>query len=575
MQKGLEFFRRFVLAAGLFLFGTVVSAALAADAAPGKVLPAIKAVQSCEALASVDLAAIGGAGSKITAAREKDSNGLKFCEVEGTLAPSIGFRVDLPVSTWTQRYMQIGCGGLCGMINLEVGAASGCVPVTDGNFVLAGTDMGHQGNDASFGRDPQKRVDFAYRAQHLTALVSKTLIAAYYGQKPAYSYFNGCSDGGREAVMEALRYPDDFNGIIAGAPAMLFQLQNSLHHGWLAASNTGPDGKAIVVAPRLALLHKAVLAACDGLDGLKDGLISEPRLCHFDPGSIACKAGTTDTSACLTAAEVGAIRKFYKGPVDPHTGEHLTVGEEQYGSELAWAGVFVPQTTDQPIFSTMIALAALKNLTFEQNPPESYSLADLKFDKATLNLLRARHPLFDAVNPDLSAFRAAGGKLILWHGWADPHISPRTTIAFHEALERQSGKAAVAAFERLYLLPGVYHCGSGEGMAAIDFLSPMMNWVERGEAPDAVVGHTETAKAGSFGQPGGDQKGPPPGAMPPQPEPAVVRSRPVYPYPFLPKYSGKGDVNEAASYVKGSPLYKGLTAKWAGADFFKPYKPMQ
>lgn len=561
--------RTSALAAVAVILGWLVTAPLPAAAAG---FPTVTAIKSCADLASVDLADIGGAGSKVTSATEIDGNGRSFCAIEGTLSPSIGFRVELPETGWTQRYLQVGCGGLCGMINLDVGAADGCLPVTQGDFVVATTDMGHQGMDPSFGRDPQKRVDFAYRGVHLTSLAAKKLIAAFYGQAEQRAYFTGCSDGGREAVMEALRYPDDFDGIAAGAPAMLFQFQNSLHHAWLALSNTGADGKPIVTAPRLPVLHKAVVAACDGLDGLVDGLISDPRLCHFDPKTIECPADATDASACLTPTEVAAVTKFYEGPVDPATGIHLTVGEEQYGSELAWAGVFVPQTADQPIFSSMIALGALQNLIFAEEPPADYALTDLTFDAATVDLLKARHPLFDATSPDLKPFAEKGGKLILWHGWADPHISPLTTIAFHEAVLKEMGEAAVAGFERLYLLPGVYHCGNGEGMASVDLLTPLMDWVEDGTAPEAVTTRTATEGGNSFGLPTAQKKERPADAPAIPAEPPVTRERPVYPYPALAKYIG-GDPNAAASYVKGEPLHTAPTAAWAGEDFFKPYQP--
>lgn len=538
----------------------------------GTSLGAVRAVKQCADLVTTDLVDIGGAGSKVVSATEVDRSGNKLCEVEGTLAPSIGFKVALPVASWTQRFLQLGCGGLCGSINMEVGAADGCKPVSAGNFVVSSTDMGHQGMAPDFGRDPQKRVDFAYRGVHLTALATKKLIKTFYGQAEAFSYFNGCSDGGREALMEAQRYPGDFDGIIAGAPAMMFQVQNSLHHGWLAMSNTGEDGKPIVTASRLPILHKAVLAACDGLDGQTDGLLSDPRLCHFDPKTIQCPANSADVSACLTPKEVAVVTKFYEGPRDPVTGERLTVGQSQYGSELAWAGVFVPESADKPIFSTIIAMGALQNLIFEQDPPQNYSLADLKFEKATFDLLKARHPLFNATNPDLSAFQAAGGKLILWHGWSDEHISPLTTIAYHEALLKQMGQATAIKFERLYLLPGVYHCGKGEGPSAVDLLTPMMNWVERGKAPDSIVTQAPTDAGNSFGQPPSEAKNQKSAA----PKADVsTKSRPVYPYPAVAKYKGSGDSNSATSYVKGKALYTKPTPAWVGQDFFKPYAPRE
>lgn len=521
----------------------LLAAALAAalliglPAAAQETLPAVKPAVTCDSLAKADLTAIGGAGSAIASASETGGS----CVVEGTLAPAIRFRVSLPVESWTQRYLQIGCGGLCGQVEGQPAAVDGC-PVLEANgFVTASTDMGHEGPDPSFGLDPQKRDDFAFRAQHLTAETAKALIAAFYGQPQKYAYFSGCSDGGREALVEAQRYPDDFDGIIAGAPALLFTVQNSLYHGFMARANTGPDGKPVLTSDRLPILHAAVVAACDETDGQKDGLIADPRACRFDPATIACAAGATDTSACLTPAEVATVTKFYDGPHDPATGARLTVGAPFYGSEPKWAGVFVP-TPDQPgIFSEVIAIGALQNLVFEDTPPDSYTLADLNFDAATLDRLRARHPLFDATNPDLSAFEKAGGKLILWHGLADEHITPLGTIAYQQALEARMG-GAVQSFERLYLVPGMAHCGDGEGPHLIDLLTPTMAWVEQGTAPDAILARGEN------------------------------RARPVFPWPAVARYDGTGDPADAASYQRAEPpaLSQPVPA-WIGQDFFQPF----
>ncbi|ETM98442.1 hypothetical protein PPTG_24617 [Phytophthora nicotianae INRA-310] len=454
------------------------------------------------------------------------------------------------------------------MIRMQVNAASGSQQVSGGELALAATDMGGGMDGKVFANNPGRRKSFAYSAQHLTSLVSKTLMQAYYGQKPRYSYFNGCSDGGREGVMEAMRYPNDFDGILAGAPAMLFQFQNSLHHGWLAMSNIdgpmpelppmmrgpppGPEGRehgpprrglpehglpasgptAIVTASKLPLLHAAVVRACDALDGLVDGLLSDPRLCKFDPRDLLCDAESAVQvdQQCLTEAEVETIHKFYNGPVDPVTGSHLTVGNVQFGSELAWEGVFVPSGPRQPVMSAHIALAALRYLIFEPNPPESYSLNDLEFTEATVELLRARHPLLDATSPDLTAFKNAGGKLILWHGWSDEHISPRTTIAYHEALQKHLGAEQMAEFERLYLLPGVQHCGHGEGMAAIDLVTPLLEWVEQGSAPHKIITST-------------DMNNDLPPWMPQPVAPSFTRSRPVFPYPSLANAYSVGNLN--------------------------------
>lgn len=555
------------LSLGLFALCTPLPAAASAA------LPVVKPVRSCADLQSFDLTAIGGTGSHVDKAVETTGKEAPVCSVEGTLAPSISFRVDLPMQSWTQRYMQIGCGGLCGRVSLEAGAVDSCPTFAQGGFVLASTDMGHSGMDTQWGTDAQKRADFAYRSLHLTALAAKALTERFYGQPPRFSYFNGCSDGGREALIMAQRFPTDFNGIIAGAAAMNFQVQNSLFHGWQARANSGADGKPILLAPRLPILHDAVVAACDRLDGQKDGLIAAPGLCHFDPTTIQCKAGAQSTADCLTATEVAVVRKFYEGPRDPGTGDRLTAGGPQYGSELAWAGVYVPQTDQQPIFSSMIAMQAMQHLIFDTDPSSDFTLADLRFDRATFDRLRARHPLFDATNPDLSAFASHGGKLILWHGWADPHISPVNSIAYHDAVRRQMGDKVAEGFERLYLLPGVYHCSGGEGPSLIDLVTPMMAWVEQGQAPDAIETRQDLhPKGNGFGQPadkGMDKAKNVAAAASAQP--VTARSRPVYPYPYIATYNGTGDVNAAASYHRGKPLAAIEIAPWAGSDFYTPY----
>lgn len=596
-----------------------------APAAQGLPLPVITPIADCDALASTALVDIAGPGSRITRTRKATSQGLPACIVEGVLAPSIQFRVELPLGSWTQRYLQIGCAGLCGRIGMDVGAADGCLALKQGGFALAATDMGHQDSDGSFGLDAAKREDFAHRAVHLTAVTSKRLIQRFYGRPQRFAYFSGCSDGGREALIEAQRYPQDFDGILAGAAALNFQVQNSLYHGWQARANTAPDGTAILTAARLPVLHQAVLKQCDALDGAVDGLISDPRLCKFDPSSVACPGdGDTPGATCLSRSEVTAARQLYEGPRDPQTGERLTAGGPQPGSELGWAGVFVPASAQAPIFSERIAMQALRHLIFERDPPPGFTLADLRFDRATFDQLHARHPLMDATHPDLSRFASRGGKLVIWHGWSDPHISPLNSIAYHQAVRRTMGESAAQAFERLYLLPGVYHCAGGEGPSAIDLLTPMMAWVERGLAPDAVLTTTPAPqqRGNGFGQPegrpgppmGGDAgpqgpgpvSGPQAGAsaasaasagpsglsvgpgMPgplvvpgapdapyapyargAPPSPVVQRSRPVYPYPMVARYLGRGDLHDAGSYrpVKGPDL---PVPSWAGEDFFRP-----
>lgn len=570
-------------------------------------------VLDCSDLTTTDLAAIAGPGSRVLKAAHQETRGSPpVCLVEGTLAPAIGFRLQLPLHSWTQRYLQVGCGGLCGRIGLQVGAAEGCQPLRTGGFAIASTDMGHQGNSGAFGRDPQARTDFAWRAVHLTAEASKALIRRFYGRAQAYAYFSGCSDGGREALVEAQRFPKDFDGIIAGAPALNFQVQNGLYHAWQVMANRGPDGHAILVSSRLKLLHRAVLSRCDRLDGLADGLVSDPRACVFDPAVLRCPDPQVSGDTCFSDVEVQAARRLYDGPRDPKTGERLTAGGPMPGSELAWDGVFIPPTPDAPVFSERIALEALQNLIFDPAPAANFRLADLAFDTATFARLRARHTLFDATNPDLSAFEANGGKLILWHGWSDPHISPLNTIAYHEAVEATLGARRTADFERLYLLPGVNHCSGGDGPSALDLLTPMLAWVERGDAPAAVTTRMAVARNNSgrgFGAPEGaadgasapeGRNGPPsgggrggradgPGGMmgggmgrggrggspdvrtPDEDLPDPREGRPVYPYPAVATHDGRGDRRAVASFHRGDPLVTPPPPPWAGSDFFRPY----
>lgn len=545
----------------------------AQQAAAPSALAVIAPVESCDALSRIDLATIGGAGSKVTGTEQTTSGGIPVCSVKALLAPSINVQILLPTKTWTQRYLQVGCGGLCGMISLQSGASNGCPVLTNGGFVMAATDMGHSGQSPDWGLDDQKRVDFAYRAQHLTALTAKALIRAFYGQEQKFAYFNGCSDGGREALMEAQRYPGDFNGVIAGAPAMLFQVQNTLYHGWQAVSNTAADGSVILTSDRLPFLHKAVVEACDTVDGVKDGLITEPAKCHFDLATITCTNAHSDTATCLTPSEANVARRFYEGPKDATTGVPLTAGQPLPGSELNWQGVYVADEKNGRFMSPMAALPVLQTLAFSE-PHPNFQLADLAFTTATLDALRARHTLFDATNTNLDAFDKAGGKLILWHGLADPHIAPANTLAYHKGLIAELGARRVESFERLYLLPGVSHCGGGEALSNLDLLSAMMAWVETGAAPDAII-TTSTGERTRFGQPdfGGDRAGGPPPQKALAVTPLPPMQRPVYPYPATAVYNGKGPVGDAASWQKGADAEIVSLRPWPGENFFSAYTP--
>jgi feruloyl esterase len=545
--------------------GTAADTNAGTTAAP---LAVVKPVIDCAQLAAIDVTDIGGAGSKISSATVAtttvNGNSISYCAVKGTLAPSNTFEVALPVGTWTQRFAALGCGGLCGnladpTLQKSFSFSYQCPLVEQGGFVTATTDMGHQGNDASWTTDPQKQADFAYRGQHITTLAAKKLIKAYYGQAPKFSYFVGCSDGGREALMAAQRYPNDYNGIVAGAPAAHFQIQNSVFHGWsvVANSTTGDsNGNAILYPDKIAVLHKAVLAACGDTP---DGLISDPRACNFDPASIACPAASADTSQCLTHAEVVAAGRLYGGPVDATTDAPMQIGRPLPGSEGNWVGVEVPTSGSSSapvpvkagVFSYNIVTGAY-NLIFTGTPAtptiDTFGYTDSAF---YANYLAENHLLNDATNPDLSAFKKAGGKLILWHGWADQHISPMYTIQYYEAMQNQMGQATVDEFARLYLVPGVGHCGGGEGDASIDLVTKITGWVEQGSPAGAAMSYKVDATG------------------------AQTASRPVYPYPAIAQFTGSGDWHDGANYVSGAPRYNVRTPSWPGSIFYTPYAPKQ
>lgn len=536
---------------------------------------ALEPRQSCAALLSADVSAAVGAPTRITAAVAAPAAAPDFCVLSGEIDQRIGFEVRLPLKHWSRRYLQTGCGGLCGVLGVHLDHAEGCTPIHDHTAVIAATDMGHRGSfmgDGRFGADPQARIDFAYRGVHLTALAGKALAAAFFGAAPRYAYFSGCSDGGREALMEAQRFPEDFDGIAAGAPAMNFQVQNSFYHGWQARTNVDADGHAILTADKLPALHAAVLAACDGLDGLVDGQIDDPRRCRFDPAVIACAAGAAETPECLTSAQVSVVRELFQGAHDA-AGHRFIAGGPQPGSELFWRGVSVPFEASAPVPSGGMAMGTLANLSFPVNPPPTYALKDFHFDQQTFAALRPLHALYDATNPAIDTFAARRGKLILWHGWSDPHISPINTIAYLHALESHFGKAQTRGFARLFLFPGMDHCNGGDGPSRFDILTPLMRWVEAGEAPEVIIAGRPAPQPGrDSGPPSGPGAGPPPAGPPPEPEanPVLLRTRPVFPYPAVARYQGHGSTDQAANFLPFTPPDEPPLPTWEGADLMLP-----
>ncbi|HWC80120.1 MAG TPA: tannase/feruloyl esterase family alpha/beta hydrolase [Pseudonocardiaceae bacterium] len=468
-----------------------VGSAVAANPSPqGLVTPVV----DCAGLLGEDFTHVPDAPSRLVSATVDQANGQAYCDVWGYTSPQTYFEVKLPTTNWHGDYLQEGCGGFCGqgpLTNLP-GASAGCAPATNGELVLAADDEGHltsSGVDGLWARDdPALRLVFGRTSEHSLAKVAKALIQRYYDRPVAHSYFDGCSDGGREALMLAQRYPTDFNGIIAGAPAQNWAPLGGFYETWLARANTGADGYQVLTQEKLPALHAAVVKAC----GNADGVIADPRKCAFDPGTLTCPAGQ-DKATCLTPAQVKTVRELYQGPRDP-AGRSLYNGGEPYGSELAWQDWLVKPAADTAApgdtEAGQLALNYLKYMAFTDNPPDSFTLKDLPFTDAEFaKLEKLGKTLYDANDPDLSAFAAHGGKLIIYHGWADQAISPWSTLDYYAQVERTAGGfAASQRFTRLYMVPNGNHCLTGpDNTVNLDLLTPLMNWVTKGAGPGAVA----------------------------------------------------------------------------------------
>ncbi|WP_308195615.1 tannase/feruloyl esterase family alpha/beta hydrolase [Dactylosporangium sp. AC04546] len=530
---------RTLLVAAAALLLTAAAGATPATAHPSgglAGLPAVQPVMPCAGVTGVTVK-----GLTITSATVVTANTpAPYCEVRGTIAPANTVVVRLPVNGWTQRYVQTGCGGLCGNANINYGQSAGCPVIADGTVASATTDMGHQGqNDGSWAAgNPQAQIDFSYRGVHETAVAAKALIKAFYHRAPAYSYFTGCSDGGREALMEAQRYPDDFDGIAAGAPASNMAVQNTFHHAWNVLANKDANGAFILLSGKLPLVHAAVLAACDGIDGLTDGLIDDPRLCRFDPASLHCTPAQ-DPATCLSPAEATVVRKLHDGATDARGNRLEPAVAHPWGSELEWT-LFVPAAQGQTVASENFALSFLRYLADPNHPNPAYQLTDLRFTVESFwRTVLPSSTYMAALDPDLGAFQRGGGRLILWHGWNDQHISAQNTLVYWDTVRRTMGQRSVERFARLYLFPGMAHCGGGAGPNTFDVLTPLMSWVERGNAPGRIVAGNAT------------------------------RTRPVFPYPAVARYDGSGSIDDAANFVPYTPPHEVRNdAGWVGERLF-------
>jgi hypothetical protein len=460
-----------------------------------------------------------------------------FCRVVLIARPSadskIKIEVWMPLSGWNGRFMGLGNGGFAGSIGyLQMAGA------VLGGFATGGTDTGHTGGatDSNWALGhPEKVVDFGNRAVHRMTELSKTLVEAFYAGPAKHNYFSSCSDGGREALMEAQRYPQDYDGILAGAPA--YNWTNLISRAGALAKQLQSNPDRYLPASKIPAINQAVLAACRSNE--PGEFLADPRTCKFSPDSMVCK--DRDTDACLTKAQADSVKALYAG-------SNLKDGTLEYhgllpGGELGDNGWREWITGDSPHTSdgNKYAEGYFRNLVFSD---PSWSLSTFDLDRDLKAAQQNTALALDAVNPDLHAFQARGGKLILYHGWNDAAISPLGTIDYYKSVEQALGQAQTEEFARLFLVPGMQHCGGGPGPAefgqfglsfnpdlnnaANNITIALLDWVEKGAAPDEVIarGNTDTSGAGK----------------------GVRFAEPICAYPKAAVYSGSGDPKAAASY---------------------------
>jgi feruloyl esterase len=436
-----------------------------------------------------------------------------FCRVAATLKPSadsdIKIEVWLPPSnSWNGKFQAVGNGGWAGSINY-----TGMADALGRGYATSSTDGGHTGQGGPWMQQPEKLIDFGYRAVHEMTVASRDLIGAFYGSAPRFSYFNGCSGGGRQGLMEAERFPADFDGIVAGAPAVNTTGRAAVAM-WVAQAMHS-DQTGYIPPAKYRLIHDAVLNACDAGDGVKDGVLEDPRQCRFDPGALQCAGG--DSPSCLTPAQVESARKTYGALVNPRTGEEISPGLLP-GSELGWATYGSPQPFG-------LGLQMYQHMVFRST---AWDYKTLDFDRDIALTRKIENGAIDVTEGTLQPFFKRGGKIIHYHGWADPQITPSSSVKYYErVLAASGGAAAVKESYRLFMVPGMAHCGGGDGTSSFDMIAALEEWIEKGKAPD----HIPASRVRSG---------------------AVDRTRPLCPFPQVAKYRGTGSTDEASSFVCGA-----------------------
>jgi hypothetical protein len=459
------------------------------------------------------------------------ANAPEHCRVRLMVQPEINIEVNLPAK-WNNRLYMFGNGGWAGESFDSAGRAANRARGLKAGFVTAATDTGHSAASepgASFALNKQKLLDYGFRSLHVTAETAKLLARTYYGAAPTKSYFDGCSQGGRQGLTLAQRFPNDFDGIIAGSPG-LYQTGTHLARAyWMQGLNAHP-----FPAAKLGLLANRVYAQCDAKDGLQDGLIDDPRRCDFNPARDLphCAEGA-DQAGCFTADELHALERIY-GDVMSNGKRFFPgwpVGAEIAGpnGQSAWIGQEINGPNGAGAWTSygynfLRFVAAPKDATIDADPVKAFSQFDI--DKYSTQVEEV-HQIIDANDPDLTLFRRHGGKLLMYFGWADPQLNPRMGVEYFERATDKMGDST-GDFFRLFMVPGMFHCGGGVGTSVFDTATPLVNWVEAGQAPARIEASRIVASA-------------------------VVRTRPLCPYPQVARYKGSGSINESANFTCVTP----------------------
>ena len=415
------------------------------------------------------------------------------CGVAGYVAPQVRFQIRLPLSNWNGKLLMQGCGGLCGGMNDAT-----CDDALARNYAVVVTDMGHQAPpwQAHWAfENLQAEIDFAYRATHVVAVAAKAVTTSFYGRSPSRTYLRGCSTGGRQGLVAAQRFPDDFDGIIAGAPVLDETGTAALHLIWSGRANLDDNGSGILSSSQVGFAHKRVVDTCDPQDGKEDGIIEDPRDCDWEAVLTDCRG-----SNCFSDAEIRVFQKLYGGAVTS-SGRALVPGGLMPGSEYEWVPNFVGEDGPAVFHPDGPIRILYQNLLFFRDPGPGASAAEFDFDRDPPRLA-LMETLYSARNPDLRRFRERGGRLIMYQGWDDIEVTPMNTIDYFETMQAtMGGAAATREFARLFMMPGVAHCRRGPGADTVDWLSYLEAWVERGEAPESVTAFHQVQTQNYLGLP--------------------------------------------------------------------------